>query len=289
MKTQGFTRRTFPVTLALLLLSALGVHAQTQTNPTSVFKIAVSPDSLTAADNGESSSSPDLPDAPSAQAAQTPSSSVPAPKQSVDHTRINPIALLSPRLINGQPLTAYDKLEIYIHKTYSPAAVIYPLFSAGIKMARPNQNYPPEWQDGMGAFGRNYGDTVARRTAKTTAEFTTQVLFHEDPRYGRSNSTNPLARIGHAVAWTLVDKSDSGHSMLAMSTFTGAAAGGFVGMAYLPDGFNDLNHAKSRMLTSIGGKAASNVLIEFEPTWGPIARKIHLPHILPEWWTPDHK
>lgn len=143
----------------------------------------------------------------------------------------------------------------------------------------------------MSSFERTwvYGDSVARRTAKTSAEFTTQVLFHEDPRYAPSTSTKPLVRIGHAVAWTFVDKSDSDHSMLAMSTFIGAAAGSFVGMAYLPDGFNDVNHAITSMLTSIGGKAVSDVLIEFEPMWGPIARKIHIPRIVPEWCTPDHK
>jgi hypothetical protein len=65
----------------------------------------------------------------------------------------------------------------------------------------------------MGAFGRNYGDEVARRTAKTTAEFATQALLHEDPRYQRSDSKNPIMRIGHAMVWTLFDDSDSGHHL----------------------------------------------------------------------------
>jgi hypothetical protein len=287
MTIHPIKHQTYLALVALLLSSAVTAHSQTTAMQTEALN-AISSVTSSPTSDGVSSSAADLPDAPSTQVAQEPSSSKPAPKQD-DHTRLNPIALLSPRLINGQPMTAHDKFEIYIHKTYSPAAVIYPLFGTGIKMARPNQDYPPEWQDGMGAFGRNYGDTVARRTAKTTAEFATQVIFHEDPRYARSTSTNPIVRIGHAIGWTLVDKSDSGHSMLAVSTFTGAAAGSFVGMAYLPDGFNDVNHAKSRMLGSIGGKAISNALIEFEPTWGPIARKIHIPRLLPDWWTPDHK
>jgi hypothetical protein len=192
-------------------------------------------------------------------------------------------------LRSGTPLTAQDKFEIYIHKAYSPAAVIYPLFGTGITMARPKKDYPEEWQDGMGAFGRNYGAAVARRTAKTTAEFGTQVLLHEDPRYKRSDSKNPVMRIGHAVGWTLFDESDSGHRQLAYSTFTGAAAGSFVGMAYLPDGFNTATKAQQQMLGQIGGHAVGNVLIEFEPLWGPIAKKIRIPKILPEWWTPEHR
>lgn len=81
---------------------------------------------------------------------------------------------------------------------------------------------------------------------------------------------------------TFADKSDSGHNMLAVSTFTGAAAGSFVGMGYLPDGFNDVHHAGTRMLGSIGGRAISNALVEFEPLWGPIVQKLHVPRLLPE-------
>jgi hypothetical protein len=133
-----------------------------------------------------SSSRADLPDAPSPQANAS-QQGTQASLQEEDHTHINPIDLLSPRLTSGVPLSTHDKFEIYIHKTYSPAAVVFPLFATGIKMANPNDKYPREWQDGMGAFGRIYGDTVARRTATATAEFSTQALLHEDPRYERGD------------------------------------------------------------------------------------------------------
>lgn len=284
MRTRTSKRHKCFVTIALLLLSCFGLHAQTRVGQ---FDASTFPPISGTADSS-SSISTDLPDAPAPQASQSQSQTAVPAKQN-DHTRINTIALLSPRLINGQPLTVHDKFDIYIHKTYSPAAVIFPLIGSGLKMANPNQKYPREWQDGMGAFGRNYGDAVARRTSETSAAFATQALFHEDPRYGRSTSTNPIARVGHAIFWTFVDKSDSGHSMPAISTFTGAAAESFVGMAYLPDGYNDVSHADSRMFSAIAGHAASNILIEFEPTWGPLARKLHIPRILPEWWTPDHR
>jgi hypothetical protein len=148
-----------------------------------------------------------------------------------DRTHINPIPLLPPKLNSGTALTAHDKWEIYYHKTSSPAAMIYPLFGAGIQMANPKKNYPHEWQDGIGDFGRIYGNGIADRAARSTADFSTQVLFHEDPRYQRSNSANPILRVGHALEWTFVDKSDSGHRTSDLSTFTSSAAGGFVGMA----------------------------------------------------------
>lgn len=228
----------------------------------------------------------ELPNAPSPQGAVDEEDQQ-ATQQS--QTNINAIPLLPPKLVSGTTLTAHDKWEIYYHRTYSPAAVIYPLFGAGIKMANPKKDYPREWQDGMGAFGRNYGNEIAQRTSRSTADFATQVLFHEDPRYKRSESKNPVLRIGHALAWTVVDKSDSGHRMFALSTFTSSAAGGFVGMAYLPDGYNDVTHAEQRMAMGIEGRAISNILTEFQPLWGPVAAKLRVPKLLPEWWGPKPK
>ena len=227
-----------------------------------------------------------LPDAPLAQN-QDPMQNEQQPQN--DQTHINSIPLLSPRLVAGKRLTAHDKWEIYYHKTYSPAAVIFPVFGAGMTMANPKKGYPREWQDGMGAFGRIYGNSLADRAARSTADFGTQVIFHEDPRYQRSGSKNPVLRVGHALAWTLVDKSDSGHRTFALSTFTSSAAGGFVGMAYLPAGYNDVTHAEQRMAMGIEGRAISNVLTEFEPVWGPWAAKLRVPKLLPEWWVRQPK
>ena len=55
-------------------------------------------------------------------------------------------------------------------------------------MARPNDKYPPSWQDGPGAFGRLYGSTLATQTSKHTAEFLTEAAFHYDARYYPSHS-----------------------------------------------------------------------------------------------------
>jgi hypothetical protein len=156
-------------------------------------------------------------------------------------------------------------------------------------MANPKSTYPKDWKDGAGAYGRNYGLQIATRTSRNTAEFMTQVIMHEDPRYLRSTSTNPLSRTAHALVLTFVDKSDSGKTRIAYSHFTGAAAGGFVGMGILPDGFNDVTHAEQRTASEFGSFAISNLLTEFQPEWGPWAQKLRIPKILPAWWVPEHK
>ena len=225
-----------------------------------------------------------LPDAPlpagqpggQAQDAATPSG-----------TQTNQLALLPPTLTRT-PLTGEDKLWIYIHKAFGPPAVILPALGTTYQMANPPNHYPREWKDGAGAFGRIYGYKVADRTSRDTAQFLTSLLLHEDPRYQRSTSTNALRRTLHALAFTVVDKTDSGRNTFAASNFASAAAGGFVGMGILPNGYNDLTHAEQRMASEFLQIAIGNIATEFEPQWGPWAKKIRLPKILPAWWVPRH-
>jgi hypothetical protein len=167
--------------------------------------------------------------------------------------------------------------------------VILPAIGAGFGMIHTKSTYPKDWNDGPGAFGRRYGDSLARGTSRSTAQVMTEILLHEDPRYSRSTSTGALARTFHALAFTLFDKTDSGKTTLAVSNFAGAAADGFVGMAYLPAGFNDITHAGQRATASIGEVAVRNILVEFEPEWGPLYQKLHIPKILPTWWVPEHR
>jgi hypothetical protein len=182
-----------------------------------------------------------------------------------------------------------DKFTIYAHQTFGPPALILPAFRAGMGMANPTNHYPREWKDGPGAFGRLYGDSIATVTSQRTARFLTGVALHEDPRYVRSTSKNPLLRTAHALAFTLVDKTDSGRNTIAFSNFAGAAAGGFVGRAYLPHGYNDITHAEQRMALQFSSMAIQNIAAEFQPQWGPLVRKLRINKIIPEWWVPQHQ
>jgi hypothetical protein len=197
------------------------------------------------------------------------------------------IAVLPPA-ISRKRLTPKEKFEIYFHQSFGPQNFILPAFGAGYSMLNPPPHYPREWKDGGGAFGRWYGEQIAASTSNRTGQLLAEVALHEDPRYVPSSSKNTLVRTFHAVAFTFVDKTDSGRNTFAFSNFAGAAAGGFVGMAMLPDGYNDGPHAERRALRGLETIAVRNILTEFRPEWSPILRKIHVPSILPEWWTPKH-
>jgi hypothetical protein len=215
----------------------------------------------------------------------TPPSSAPAPVSPEGGSEV--IALLPPALSRTR-LTPKDKFQIYIHEDFGPQNFILAALGAGFVMVHPPPRFPHDWVDGGGAFGRWCGDEIATSTSRRTAQLLAEVALHEDPRYLPSSSQNTLVRTFHAIAFVLVDKTDSGRNTFAFSNFAGVAAGGFVGMAFLPNGYNNVTHAEQRELRGLGTLAVRNILTEFRPQWAPVLRKMHIPSILPEWWTPKH-
>jgi hypothetical protein len=183
--------------------------------------------------------------------------------------------------------TLHDKFLSYAVGTFGPRALFVPLFPASYLMTFPPDRYPHDWREGLPALGRNYADQLAAQTSFQTARFATSAILHEDLRYRRSTSKHPLERVGHALAYSFVDKSDSGHAQIAWSNFAGAAASGYVGRLYLPAGFNDVSHADTSMAIRFGAVAGRNVAEEFSPELVRLAKKLHLKiiHLLPEWWT----
>jgi hypothetical protein len=170
----------------------------------------------------------------------------------------------------GTDLGPANKLDYYFSETFLNLGMLTaPAFRASLRMANPPgkgaTQYPNDWRQGAGAFGRNYGDAYAERISNHTARFLTGVMTREDPRYIPSSSRNVLARSFHALSFTFIDHSDSGHPMPAISNFVGAAAGGFVGDAYLPAGFNNVTHAGQRATINFGMLGAGNLFREFAP------------------------
>ena len=230
-----------------------------------------------------------LPDAPSFQGAQNTAlqnDEAQAPPNA--SSTLGPMGPVPPPMTNAR-LTLDDKFRIYTHQTFGPPAFVFPAIGAAFRMSNPPKNYPHEWTDGGGAFGRIYGSTLATQTSKRTGQFLTEAVLHEDPRYLPARpGSNVGGRVFHAISYTFVDKTDSGARTLAFSNFAGAASGGFVGMAYLPDGFNDPTHAGQRALSEFMMMGIANIAGEFAPQLAPVVRKLHIPKIVPAWWAPEH-
>jgi len=176
----------------------------------------------------------------------------------------------------------------YAVAAFGPRALLTPALGSAFAMLNPPKAYPKEWRQGMGAFGRFYGSGLATRMSEQSARFLTAAILREDFRYRPSASKNPLARSLHAVAFTLVDKSDSGHDRIAFSNFAAAAAGGFTPNLYMPAGYNTRSRAETRMAFAFGGFAIRNLTREFVPELFKITHKRHIPFPripIPAWWT----
>ena len=173
-------------------------------------------------------------------------------------------------------LNAQEKLICYAKISYSLGSFVWPGASASKKMIFPPQAYPPEWKQGFWGFGRNYGDAIANDTANRGARYASAIIFHEDTRYWPSENRCPLLRVVHSVAFALVDKSDSGKRMLAISNLVGATAGGFVGNAYLPAGYDNVTHAGQRAAIQLAESPLPNLYCEFTPEFRTVLSKAHL-------------
>jgi hypothetical protein len=154
-----------------------------------------------------------LPNAPSSQTAFGTSVGASDVGQRVTDPPASSVAI-DPSSAQRVPATAAefglgDKFHYYLTETYfNPSALTAPAFRAGLRMANPPgkgaTQYPPEWSQGAGAFGRNYGDALAERVSFQTARFVTGAITREDPRYIPSSSHNILARSLHALSFSFV-------------------------------------------------------------------------------------
>ena len=174
------------------------------------------------------------------------------------------------------PLTLKERFLEQTKINFSVVSIIDPAFEAGLTMADPPKHYPRDWTDGPDAFGRIYGSELAGHVASGYTHFATAAVLREDPRYFRYNGTGFGKRTLHALLFTLADRTDSGHRTLAISNMAGSTGGGFVGMLFEPDGFNDVTHAYQRSAVEFAGYGSSNLLDEFSPEFTKLLVKCHL-------------
>ncbi|WP_263355786.1 hypothetical protein [Acidicapsa ligni] len=263
-----------PLILAILVVSSsLSIFCL----PGTAFAQSSAPAQLLAAN---------VPDAPQPQSASL-TVSLTSPNASPNNPpAADPEQIYAPYQPTGR-ITFKERVCLQAKISFGPTAFIVPAYESGIIMADPPSHYPREWSDGGGAFGRNYGAEFGRHATGGITHFATAALLREDPRYYPSLSTNYARRSMHALIFTLVDRSDSGHRTFAVSNLAGSAAAGFVTMAYMPDGFNDTTHAYQRAAIEVSDFAARNLLLEFSPEFARALHKFHVPDrfvnaVLPE-------
>ena len=224
----------------------------------------------------------------------------PAPAEQVPTPELKPLpeapepvagdAVYAPLATGQGPESMKTRVDSWLVITFGPRAVVSPMISAGIRMARPNEAYPPDWRQGMQGYARQYGSSMGTKAAFQTARFGAAAVLHEDFRYRPSHADGFFPRTFYAMGFAFVDRGPSGEPRLALANLVGAAAGGFVPNLWLPDGFNRGEDGAKRTATKFGGFMLQNVMREFSPEIAKAFQALHLPFPrlpIPEWWTKD--
>ena len=162
----------------------------------------------------------------------------------------------------SEPLTVRGKLRFYVKATYGPGALASKAASSGL-----NQwlDSPDEWGQGLKGYGRRYASAVGHSTINNSIRFGIGAALREDPRYFPSERKGFLPRMGHALAATLVTRTDSGGRTFAVSRFSGAFGSAFISNTWRPTGEDNTNHALGRAGITLALGAGMNVFREFWP------------------------
>ena len=173
--------------------------------------------------------------------------------------------------------TLESRTKWWVQNSLGANAFVGSAIGATARMVSPANGYPREWRQGAEGYGRNFGHYFAMNATAYTAKLGVAALLGEDPRYHPSTEKGAAKRIKHAIIFSFVDRSNSGHLRPAISTWAGALAGGFVTKAYLPNRFNDSVHAGQWTLINFGALVGDNFRDEFRPEFRRLAKKLHLP------------
>ncbi len=191
--------------------------------------------------------------------AQTPTPAVPTPSRELT------------------PSTLNTKGKWWLENTVGVNALLGSAIPAALRMASPSRGLPPEWRQGAGALGRQFGHYYVMNATSYTVAAGFAALTGEDPRYHPSTGQGFPKRFGHALLSTFIARGDGGGMRPAVSVWAGAVAGGFVSKAYMPNGFNDSVHAGQWTLINFANFASENVRQEFSPEFKRVAKKLHIP------------
>lgn len=217
-------------------------------------------------------------------AAQTQAPASPPPTPCLDVTVKPAIAEKPPGLINragrmlgvapGQrpttaqnicPLSAGQKADIWLRKSYSPMNLVVAAFEAAVWQAtqpRPEGGFGQGWD----AYGSRFGASLANtESTRFFQSLVLPVLLREDTRYFREARGRIGHRFAYAISRVLVTRSDSGRRRFNTSAVAGAFMAAGLTNAYYPDADRNVPRTMRAAGFNLASSAGWNLLYEFGP------------------------
>jgi hypothetical protein len=162
---------------------------------------------------------------------------------------------------NAAPLNTHQKFSMAARDTFDPVDFIGVSITAGIEQAR---NIFPGYGQGAEGYGKRWGATFADGvTSDILSRAAFPALFHQDPRYFYQGSGSAWSRIGHAVSYAFVARSDRGRLMPNYSYFLGEVCSGALSNLYYPASDRGAGLVFTNAAIGLAGRAGENLLREF--------------------------
>jgi hypothetical protein len=163
----------------------------------------------------------------------------------------------------SRTLTKHEKLQHWLHRTYSPYTFAGVTFDA--TWAQMWGDWP-QYGGGMQGWGKRFGATLADTQTRTFfGQFFFPVLFHQDPRYFPSQKHGLIPRAWYAGTRVLITRRDGDGNTFNSSEFAAVLATAAVQNAYYPERDKGFNETMSRFIGGVGSDVTSNLLREFWP------------------------
>jgi hypothetical protein len=165
---------------------------------------------------------------------------------------------------NVCPLTAHQKFNVWLQRSYSPTN----LLAAGVDAAiwQATDTDPRGYGQGWDAYGARYGAELA--TTESTRFFQSFLLpsiLKEEPRYFRKGRGGFGNRFAYSISRVLVTRTDAGRQSFNFSAVGGAFAAAALSNTYLPDVDRDAGRTAESAGLSLANTAGWNLLSEFGP------------------------
>jgi hypothetical protein len=160
------------------------------------------------------------------------------------------------------PLSTGAKARYSVSSSVGPAALVEMAAYAGVLQALPT---PLEWRQGAAGYGERFASATSANAIRQAFAFALEVPLNEDPRYFRAQRRGVWPRLGHALAATVVTRTDAGHRRFAFSGVTSAYGAAFLSNQWYPDRLNTVGQGFLQGTATLGLDALGNIVTEFWP------------------------
>lgn len=184
-------------------------------------------------------------------------------------TSSEPAVLLDTSDLWPPPISAAERREWMADEIFAPKAL-----AAGVMIGtwQTAVSSPREWQ-GSSGFTRRVLASQADHAIAKGIEGGLGALWGEDPRSTRSGRHRFTSRLGYAMKTVVLAPRRDGHLAPAWGRFAGAVGSNVVQNTWLPSRLTTPKETALRIASSLLGRLASNVWLEF---WPDLRRRLPL-------------